>query len=118
LAVISTSSYDSVLQPVGQMSLFAPHVMHRQMWKHITSGELVDALLRPFRPGVIVCKQMTVVSMEWLKRKQNWDGRYALWIKRRRVKFGRRKWQPNMWDDMVPVYSIYCEYDGINLTKV
>jgi hypothetical protein len=72
LAVISTSSYESVLQPVGQMSLFAPHVTHRQMWKHITSGELVDAPLRPFRPGAIVCKQMSVAAMEWLKRKQNW----------------------------------------------
>lgn len=71
--MISTPYYERVLQPVGQMSLFEPHVTHRQMWRHISSGELVDAPLRPFRPGPIICKQMAVATMEWLKRKQNWN---------------------------------------------
>jgi hypothetical protein len=73
LAVISTSYYERVLQPVGQMSLFEPHVTHRQVWKHCTTGEIIDTPLRPFRPALTVCKQMSVATMEWLKRDQGWS---------------------------------------------
>ncbi|MEB2286606.1 MAG: hypothetical protein OZ934_00680 [Anaerolineae bacterium] len=101
LAVISTSYYERVLQPVGQMSLFEPHVTHRQMWRHITSNELVDAPLRPFRPGPIVCKQMAVATMEWLKRKQGWsplawkirpmdEGRGEEWAEQMAVRYAER----------------------------
>ncbi|HMN12861.1 MAG: hypothetical protein GX573_01855 [Chloroflexi bacterium] len=72
LAVISTSHYESVLQPVGQMSLFEPGVTHRRVWKHCASGEVIDAPLRPFSPALTVCKQMAVATMEWLKRDQGW----------------------------------------------
>ncbi len=72
LAVISTSYYESVLQPVGQMSLFESHVTHRRAWKHCATGEIVEAPLRPFRPAMTVCKQMAVATMEWLKRNQGW----------------------------------------------
>jgi hypothetical protein len=72
LAVISTSYYERVLQPVGQMSLFEPHVTHRQVWKHCATDDIVDAPLRPFRPALTVCKQMAVATMEWLKRDQGW----------------------------------------------
>jgi len=72
LAVISTSYYERVLQPVGQMSLFEPSVTHHQVWKHCASGEIVDTPLRPFRPALTVCKQMAVATVEWLKRDQGW----------------------------------------------
>ncbi|NLF76675.1 MAG: hypothetical protein GX573_13340 [Chloroflexi bacterium] len=72
LAVISTSYYERVLQPVGQMSLFEPRLTHRQVWKHCASGEIVDAPLRPFSPALTVCKEMAVATMEWLKRTQGW----------------------------------------------
>jgi len=73
LAVISTSYYASVLQPVGQMSLFAPHITHRQVWQHCSTDEMIEAPLRPFRPAMTVCKQMAVATMEWLKRNQGWQ---------------------------------------------
>ena len=73
LAVISTSYYERVLQPVGQMSLFEPNVTHRQIWKHCTTNEIVDVPLRPFNPALTVCKQMAVATMEWLKRDQGWS---------------------------------------------
>jgi hypothetical protein len=76
LAVISTSYYESVLQPVGQMSLFEPGVTHRRVWKHCASGEVIDAPLRPFSPALTVCKQMAVATMEWLKRDQGWTPLY------------------------------------------
>jgi len=72
LAVISTSYYESVLQPVGQMSLFEPRITHRSVWKHGTTGEVIDIPLRPFNPALTVCKQMAVATVEWLKRDQGW----------------------------------------------
>jgi hypothetical protein len=76
LAVISTSYYEAVLQPVGQMSLFAPHITHRQVWQHCSTREIIEAPLRPFRPALTVCKQMAVATMEWLKRDQGWAPLY------------------------------------------
>lgn len=73
LAVISTSYYERVLQPVGQMSLFEPNVTHRRVWKHCTTNEIADVPLRLFNPALTVCKQMAVATMEWLKRDQGWS---------------------------------------------
>jgi len=73
LAVIATSNYEPVLQPVGQMTLFEPHVTHRRVWRQRVSGQVIDSGLRPFQPAGVVCKTMAVAAMEWLRHRQGWD---------------------------------------------
>jgi hypothetical protein len=73
LARIGLSDYQSRFVPVGQMSLFEPNVTHRRVWKHVSTGAIREQPEQPISQVMVVCKQMAVATVEWLKRQQGWD---------------------------------------------
>jgi hypothetical protein len=50
------SPFRSELDPIGQMSLFAPAVTHRRVWVHVTTGQRIDQATRPFIDVHPACK--------------------------------------------------------------
>lgn len=86
--LLKDSYFERYQQPVGQMSLFDP-VTHRPVWRHIYSGEIVDQAERPFQTLRVVCQEMAVAALEWVKNQEGqaptaWrlepaDGRRKRW---------------------------------------
>lgn len=50
------SLFAAELEPVGQMSLFEPHITQRRVWVNAVTGERVDSAERPFRHIHPACK--------------------------------------------------------------
>ncbi|HML21843.1 MAG TPA: hypothetical protein PKD09_09355 [Aggregatilinea sp.] len=67
LVDVQVSVYRDELQPVGQMSLFQPHVTHKRVYRNPYTNEVVESPTRPFSTQATVCKEMGVAAMEFLK---------------------------------------------------
>jgi hypothetical protein len=86
--LLKTSYFERYQQPIVQLSLFDP-ATHRSVWRHIRTGEIVDQVERPFQTLRVVCQEMAVASLEWMKNREGltpaaWrlesaDGRRKRW---------------------------------------
>jgi hypothetical protein len=86
--LLRDSYFERYQQPIVQLSLFDP-ATHRPVWRHIRTGEIVDQVERPFETLRVVCEEMAVAALEWMKNREGltpaaWrlepaDGRRKRW---------------------------------------
>jgi hypothetical protein len=67
--------YKRVLVPVGQMSLFAPNVAYKAMWKHWETGKLIESDTMPLHYLMPLCKPVAARFVrEFYKSLQTLEG--------------------------------------------